>query len=247
VIERLTYVCGIAVAVIGWAVGLLVADLTETPVLYVSTKSSDAGVVPSGAKLTDGRSCQDLSRTGGVPTKPGAALGAPTPVKPGDAATRTVLEFRNLSRKGRIKSLTITLQSDENCLLQLRVEGSEWTRENQLDDCSAVVGSLMPGNKLAITVDHVKACPVNYKFTFADAAAVRTIDAGIESFLLENWLGLLLGLVTIGGLIFAIALAKAYSLSESPKPKAVPEPPPEPDVVVEPQQMHDASDSSQKR
>jgi hypothetical protein len=36
-IERLTYLCGIAVAVISWAIGQLVSDLTSVPVVHTST------------------------------------------------------------------------------------------------------------------------------------------------------------------------------------------------------------------
>jgi hypothetical protein len=244
VIERLTYLCGIAVAVIGWAIGLLVADLTEVPVLYStkSVKATDEGqmgssVPASGGAVSPATICSDLA---GMPKLAGTVGLA----EKGAGSTKnkrqvTTLEFKNLSRKGRISNLAVTLLSREDCQLFIGIHGIEWTRADKLEDCDAKLNSLMPGSSLSISINHLESCSVDFRLTFGADSAVRTMGEGIESFLLLNWLNVIVGLLCAAALIFAAALVRAYQLSkvETSGSTHEPSPPPEAEVLPETEEI----------
>jgi hypothetical protein len=223
VIERLTYVCGLAVAVIGWAIGLLVSDLTNVPVLYSDKSTETLNGAPSALAADQEQTCEER-------LAPITGAGAPVADPNAPAAQLSRFEFKNLSRKGRIGNLTIKLLSSPSCVLQVHVSGPEWTRSDKMKACDVTLKSLMPGGSLSVDVAHRATCPVQYKLVFNETnAVVRTIDSGLEGFLLQNWLHLIVGLLAVAALVFVIALVKAYRASMPPAP--VPPPPPEGEVV----------------
>ncbi|UYN96090.1 MAG: hypothetical protein KIT25_03860 [Enhydrobacter sp.] len=174
-IERLTYLCGIAVAVISWAIGQLVADLTAVPVVYTATEAVSA---PPGTKF----------------------------------------EMRNLSRSKRIGELTINFLAPTGCVTQARPGGTEWTLEAPSELTGVTVGSLMPGSVFFVNVTHAGSCKVRFGIGFKENTPVRVIGGGIESFLLFNWLTLIVALVLGAAVVFGLALAKAYQLSRPTAP-----------------------------
>ncbi|MBM3644726.1 MAG: hypothetical protein FJX02_10365 [Alphaproteobacteria bacterium] len=177
-IERLTYLCGIAVAVITWAIGQLVADLTSVPVLHMSTKS-----IHVSAKFPKGA---------------------------------TSLKITNLSRSKQIRDFKVNV-FDENtgCSFTTLPSGLEWVLDREEPHQLFEVHSLMPGNGLTITVNHVNKtkCNIRFSFRFSGDTGVRMISSGVESFLLFNWLYVVVGLVVGGAVVVFFSLRKAYQLS----------------------------------
>jgi len=168
VVERLTYLCGIAVAIISWAIGQLVVDLTTVPVVYTSTTSS------------------------GLETK---------------------FEITNLSRAKQITTLTVNVLAGPECTTSIKPGGTEWTLEDGVQGGAIGVPSLMPGSKFFVVVGRRDSCDVRFGVGFKGATAVRMITGGVESFLLFNWLVLIVILVVGGVLVFLGSLWKAYQLS----------------------------------
>ncbi|MBX9947306.1 MAG: hypothetical protein K2Y40_24755 [Reyranella sp.] len=186
-IERMTYLAAAAAAIVSWLITILVSDLTDVPILYHTSSTADAAVG-------------------------------------GTHVSRTRLVLINLSRSKPVIDFVVFAKgrpteagSGLDCLpddSKIYPSGIEWTSAKSAANGRLEVSSLMPGSSLRIGVEQPRGCTAAFAFAFLSTPSadgkvvpVRVVSAGLESFLLRNWLRLIGALLALAGLTYALAFA----------------------------------------
>jgi hypothetical protein len=154
-LERMTFLLGISVSIIGWLFSYITTDLTSTPVLYhfMSTKTVGSGT---------------------------------------ESKLYSIIFVENLSRHAVVPPVTMTI-----------------TTSGPKDGC--IKGTPLP----PIGDD----CDVHVNFSFNDGApnpsnaAVRILSGGIEVFIIQNFLNIIVTLVLLFSLVFIVSFVYACVLS----------------------------------
>lgn len=184
-IERMTYLAAAAAAIVSWLITILVADLTDVPILYHASSTEEA-------------------------TGPGGTVSRTTLVLTNLSRSKPILDFVVFA-KGR----PAQAGGGPDCLVKdehIFPRGVEWTSAKAAANSRLDVPSLMPGSTLLIGVEQPRGCTAGFSFRLpAEAPAdgkvvpVRVVSSGLESFLLRHWLRLIGTLLSLA--VFAYALA----------------------------------------
>jgi hypothetical protein len=195
-LERLTFLLGISVSVIGWLFGYVTTDLTSTPALYhfVSIRTVGSG---TDLKLYSVVSVENLSRHGVVP-----------PV--------TMTITANGSKGGCIKGIPVPAG-----VLWTKDDSAPIFDKDDPRHASVTFRTLMPGSMFQVDTPVDDDCDVRVNFSFDNSAPnqsvvpVRMLNGGIEVFLIKNYLMIFMCLLLSFGVIFLISFVCALMLSSA--------------------------------
>jgi hypothetical protein len=177
-LERMTFLLGISVSIIGWLFSYITTDLTSTPVLYhfMSTKTVGSGT---------------------------------------ESKLYSIIFVENLSRHAVVPPVTMTITTSgpkDGCIKGTPLpEGVLWTK----NDSPPEYDKSDPKHASVIGDD----CDVHVNFSFNDGApnpsnaAVRILSGGIEVFIIQNFLNIIVTLVLLFSLVFIVSFVYACVLS----------------------------------
>jgi hypothetical protein len=193
-LERMTFLLGISVSIIGWLFSYITTDLTSTPVLYhfMSTKTVGSGT---------------------------------------ESKLYSIIFVENLSRHAVVPPVTMTITTSgpkDGCIKGTPLpEGVLWTKNDSPPEydksdpkhASVIFRNLMPGSSFQVDTPIGDDCDVHVNFSFNDGApnpsnaAVRILSGGIEVFIIQNFLNIIVTLVLLFSLVFIVSFVYACVLS----------------------------------
>jgi hypothetical protein len=185
-LERLTYLLGICVAVIGWSITQLSASLSADQVVGYSIESKDIG----NSLVAEMVHLENLSRT----LAPQRILVSAVSTTPKNSRGIPCVPLLEENPQIITPRLVTQVPSDASGRKGFLSIGAEF---------------LPPGAPLDLYIEHPAGCNVIPMIDIRDSDKTRTrlLPLGLQSYMYKNQFGALLALVLVFGFVFAISFS----------------------------------------